>query len=73
MSPGMRGINLAGPRAARCCNAHRVDLSEAPFPYLAVREGEVAGVPVRVLRVGFVGAGLRDPRAVASGARLWER
>ena len=32
-----------------------MDLSPAGFPYLAAREGTVAGVPARLLRVGFVG------------------
>ena len=31
------------------------DVSEVAFPYLAVREGAVAGVPARLMRVGFVG------------------
>ena len=32
-----------------------LDLSSEAFPYLGVREGEVAGVPARLMRVGFVG------------------
>jgi sarcosine oxidase subunit alpha len=32
-----------------------VDLAPTAFPYLAVREGTVAGVRARLLRVGFVG------------------
>ena len=49
-------MNLAGPRSrAALAKLTAMDLSSAAFPYLAVRAGEVAGVPVRVLRVGFVG------------------
>lgn len=49
-------INLAGPRSrAALASLTALDLSAAAFPYLAVREGEVAGVPARLLRVGFVG------------------
>jgi sarcosine oxidase subunit alpha len=49
-------MNLAGPRArevlARLSDA---DVTAGAFPYLAQREIAVAGVPCRVLRVGFVG------------------
>jgi len=50
------GINLAGPRAREIlkelCD---FDVSSAAFPYMAVREGNIAGAPARFLRVGFVG------------------
>lgn len=54
---GARGaINLAGPKSrevlAGLCD---FDVSSAAFPYMAVREGRIAGVPARFLRVGFVG------------------
>ncbi len=49
-------LNLAGPRSrevlARLTSS---DLSRDAFPYLGARIGEVAGVPARLLRVGFVG------------------
>jgi len=32
-----------------------LDLSAEAFPYLGVREAEIAGVPARLLRAGFVG------------------
>ena len=49
-------VNLAGPRSRDVLAAiTRLDLSVDAFPYLAVREGEVAGMPARVMRVGFVG------------------
>ncbi len=52
----MAAMNLAGPRSreilARCSN---LALEEAAFPYLALREGMVAGAPARIARVGFVG------------------
>ncbi|MEJ0039783.1 MAG: 2Fe-2S iron-sulfur cluster-binding protein [Gammaproteobacteria bacterium] len=49
-------FNLAGPlsRAVLSQLTH-VDLSHAAFPYLGVREAEVAGVRCRLMRVGFVG------------------
>lgn len=51
------GVNIAGPRSrdvlAKLCAD--VDLSAEGFPYMGVREGRVAGIPARLLRVGFVG------------------
>ena len=50
------GINLAGPKARQIltelCD---FDVSTSAFPYMAVREGNIAGVGARFLRVGFVG------------------
>lgn len=52
----MAAMNLAGPFAAdilaQCTD---LPLDDAAFPYLALREGVVAGAPVRIARVGFVG------------------
>ena len=49
-------FNLAGPRArAVLAKLTRLDLSHSAFPYLGVREAEVAGVRCRLMRVGFVG------------------
>jgi sarcosine oxidase subunit alpha len=50
------GINLAGPRSRAVLKSlTALDLSNESFPYLAVRQAEVAGVPARIMRVGFVG------------------
>lgn len=49
-------INIAGPRSRSVlAKLSASDLSETAFPYLAVREIVVAGIPVRAMRVGFVG------------------
>ncbi|MBI1918085.1 MAG: (2Fe-2S)-binding protein [Planctomycetes bacterium] len=49
-------MNLAGPRSREVlAGLTDIDLSASAFPYLAAREGTVAGVPARLLRVGFVG------------------
>ncbi len=50
-------MNLAGPRSRdRCSPGSPTSISSAEaFPYLGVREAEIAGVPARLLRVGFVG------------------
>jgi sarcosine oxidase subunit alpha len=69
------GVNLAGPQARTVLERLPSDLDLSPegFPYLAVREGELAGVPVRVLRVGFVGElGYEIHCPAAHGAGLWD-
>lgn len=49
-------FNLAGPAArAVLGKLTALDLSHTAFPYLGVREAEVAGVRCRLMRVGFVG------------------
>jgi sarcosine oxidase subunit alpha len=53
---GYAAVNLAGPRSRDVlAQVTKLDLSAEAFPYLAVREGEVAAIPARVMRVGFVG------------------
>jgi len=49
-------MNLAGPKSRQTlATLTPCDLSEKAFPYLGVRETEVAGVPAILLRAGFVG------------------
>ena len=50
-------ITLAGPRARRVLAnvGTDIDLTLAAFPHMALREGQVAGVPARILRVSFTG------------------
>jgi sarcosine oxidase subunit alpha len=69
------GINIAGPKAreilARICTD--VDFSPEAFPYLGCREGHVADVPVRMLRVGFVGELGYELHGPASyGTHVWD-
>ncbi|MFN0317558.1 MAG: 2Fe-2S iron-sulfur cluster-binding protein [Burkholderiales bacterium] len=52
----MGAVNLAGPESREVLaklTAH--DLSPQGFPYLGVRDAQIAGVPCRLMRVGFVG------------------
>jgi sarcosine oxidase subunit alpha len=72
---GQRGaVNVAGPQSRRLLAAlTSADLSEAAFPYLGLREIEVAGVPLRALRVGFVGELGYELHAPADcTAALWD-
>jgi len=49
-------FNLAGPASRSVLRVlTTLDLAPAAFPYLGVREAEVAGTRCRLLRVGFVG------------------
>ncbi|MDJ0944351.1 MAG: 2Fe-2S iron-sulfur cluster-binding protein [Kiloniellales bacterium] len=70
------GINLAGPRARELLAGlvEGIDLSPRAFPYMGLREGYVAGLPARVLRVGFVGELGYEIHVPASyGEALWDR
>jgi len=49
-------FNLAGPLSRMVLREHTdLDLADAAFPYLGVRQGLIAGAPCRIMRVGFVG------------------
>ena len=66
-------FNLAGPHSRAVLRTLTdLDLSDAAFPYLAVREGLVAGVPCRLMRVGFVGElGYEIHLPFESGTEVW--
>ena len=52
------GMNLAGPNARKVLQklvSDEVDISAEGFPYMGLREFQVAGIPAIVFRVGFVG------------------
>jgi len=52
----LAAMNIAGPNCrAVLQELTDLDLSSDAFPYLAVRDGTVAGVPGTLMRVGFVG------------------
>ncbi len=68
-------VNLAGPQArsvlSRACND--VDLKPESFGYMEIRQGTVAGIPSRMLRVGFVGElGFEIHVPQQYGRALWE-
>lgn len=67
-------INVAGPDSRKVLEtiAEDIDLSAEAFPYLAYREGNIAGIPARLLRVGFVGElGFEVHVPAAYGKQLW--
>lgn len=50
-------INIAGPKSRDVVLkiTTDIDFSSEAFPYIACRSGTLAGAPVRIVRVGFVG------------------
>ncbi len=73
MTRQLAAINIAGPRVrALLREATAQDLGDASFPFLGVREGTLCGLPVRMMRVGFVGeAGFEVHLNYTDGPRLW--
>jgi len=68
-------VNLAGPNARKLLATltKDIDLSSEGFPYLAYRQGHVAGIPARLLRVGFVGElGYEIHVPARFGEALWD-
>ncbi len=71
----LAAMNLAGPHSRRLlATLTDLDLSEDAFPYLGIREAEVAGIPARLMRVGFVGElGYEIHVPYTCAAELWQR
>ncbi len=68
-------VNLAGPKARDIVQSlsSDIDFAKDAFPYMGVRTGTLAGIPVRVLRVGFVGeAGYEIHCPASYGEALWD-
>lgn len=67
-------VNLAGPRSREVlASLTQADLSAGAFPYLALRETTVAGIPARLMRVGFVGELGYEIHVPANlGMALWD-
>jgi sarcosine oxidase subunit alpha len=67
-------FNIAGPAArAVLRKLTPLDLSHAAFPYLGIREADVAGVRCRLMRVGFVGEiGYELHLPVKHAASAWQ-
>lgn len=75
VSSAWAAVNLAGPQSRKVLSklCDELDLSAEAFPYLACREGKVAGIPARLLRVGFVGElGYEIHVPTRYGQALWD-
>ncbi len=67
-------MNLTGPQARAVLQPLTdIDLGNEAFPYMATRQGSVAGVPVIILRIGFTGElGYEIHAPAGYGLYLWE-
>lgn len=74
LSEAYSAFNLAGPQAREVLAAlTRLDLAHTAFPYMAVREASVAGVPCRLMRIGFTGELSYEIHVPSAQARpVWE-
>ncbi len=69
------GINIAGPKSREVLKSvcPDVDLGAEVFPYMGARIGSVAGIPARIMRVGFVGElGYEVHVPATFGEALWD-
>ena len=75
VSGGYAAINLAGPRSRDAMQRLAAfDVSATALPYLSSARGELAGVPVLVLRIGFVGELSYEIHAPSAyGVHLWDQ
>ncbi|MCY3911671.1 MAG: 2Fe-2S iron-sulfur cluster-binding protein [Chloroflexi bacterium] len=75
VTPAYGAINIAGPKARRVLEKLGTDIDCSPeaCPYLAARTGTLAGVDVRLLRIGFVGElGYEIHPPASQSLGLWE-
>ena len=69
-------IALQGPNARKVLEpmVDGFDLSAEAFPHMAVREGNICGIPTRIFRVSFTGElGFEINVPTAYGCALWAR
>lgn len=57
LTAAFSGLNITGPKARAVVDAldGDIDFSAEGFPYLNGRQGVVAGIPTRAMRIGFTG------------------
>lgn len=75
VTAALAAVNVAGPLSRKVMEkvCSDVDLSAEGFPYLGVRTGSVAGIPARLMRVGFVGElGYEIHVPARHGGKLWD-
>ncbi|HEX6302969.1 MAG TPA: glycine cleavage T C-terminal barrel domain-containing protein, partial [Anaerolineales bacterium] len=67
-------VNLAGPRARETLQKLvAIELSNLAFPYMHLQQAQVAGIPARLMRIGFVGElGYEIHIPAQYGDFLWE-
>ncbi len=68
-------VSVCGPDSRRIIRklCSGVDLSRESFPFMALREGTVAGVPARIFRISFTGELTYEVNVNANfGRHVWE-
>ncbi|HEX6303480.1 MAG TPA: 2Fe-2S iron-sulfur cluster-binding protein [Anaerolineales bacterium] len=67
-------VNLAGPLARETLQKLvAIELSNRAFPYMHLQQAQVAGIPARLMRIGFVGElGYEIHIPAQYGDYLWE-
>ncbi len=67
-------VALNGPKARDLlATLSDIDLSKEAFPFMSMREGQVAGIPARVYRISFTGELAYEINVPARfGRQLWE-
>jgi sarcosine oxidase subunit alpha len=70
----LAAFNFAGPLSREILQPlTNLELDDGAFPFLAARVGEVAGIPARLFRVGFVGElGYEIHVAAGVALSLWQ-
>ena len=73
VTAGYGAVNVAGPRARETlAKLTDIDLSPRAFRYMRSAQGEVAGIPCLLLRIGFVGeAGWEVHFPAEYGEHMW--
>ena len=75
VTAAISAVNVAGPDSRKVLEkvCSDLDLSAAGFAYLGVRQGTVAGIKARLLRVGFVGElGYEIHVPARHAVKLWD-
>lgn len=75
VTAAISAVNVAGPDSRKVLEkvCQDLDLSAEGFPYLGVRQGTVAGIKARLLRVGFVGElGYEIHVSARHALKLWD-
>ena len=68
-------VNIAGPKSREVLArlVDDTDLGAEALPYMGVRRGHVAGIPARIIRIGFVGElGYELHVPASQGEALWD-
>lgn len=75
LTDALGAINIAGPKARAVLEKLTdADISNEAFPFMGYRELDIAGIPVRAMRLGFVGELSYELHVPASWMQaLWEQ